>query len=63
MLYGQLLEMGISYVSVGHRTSLKEFHDFLIVLDKQGDFQISNLEKRLPASPTATPSVDQPPSL
>jgi putative ATP-binding cassette transporter len=63
MLYEQLLEMGISYISVGHRTSLKQFHDFLIVLDKQGDFQISKLEKGAPETPTPLPPADQPPSL
>jgi putative ATP-binding cassette transporter len=63
MLYEQLLEMGISYIGVGHRTSLKQFHDFLIVLDKQGDFQISKLEKGAPETPTPLPPADQPPSL
>ncbi|MEI6070798.1 MAG: ABC transporter ATP-binding protein/permease [Verrucomicrobiae bacterium] len=44
-LYRNLIETGISYVSVGHRSTLKEFHDFLIVLDRDGGFQISALEK------------------
>jgi len=48
LLYRNLLETGISFVSVGHRSTLKEFHDFLIVLDKDGGFQISDLKKRMP---------------
>ena len=48
LLYRNLLETGISFVSVGHRSTLKEFHDFLIVLDKEGGFQISDLKKRMP---------------
>jgi putative ATP-binding cassette transporter len=48
LLYRNLLETGISFVSVGHRSTLKEFHDFLIVLDKDGGFKISDLEKRTP---------------
>ena len=49
LLYGHLMEMGISFVSVGHRSTLKEYHDFLIVLDKDGGYQISRLEKDIPA--------------
>jgi putative ATP-binding cassette transporter len=41
LLYRRLLETGISFVSVGHRSTLKEFHDFLLVLDKDGSFTIS----------------------
>ncbi|MCX6971198.1 MAG: ABC transporter ATP-binding protein/permease [Verrucomicrobia bacterium] len=47
-LYRNLLETGISFVSVGHRSTLKEFHDFLIVLEKDGGFKISDLKKRFP---------------
>ena len=50
LLYRNLLETGISFVSVGHRSTLKEFHDFLIVLDREGGFKISDLKKSLPAS-------------
>jgi ABC-type uncharacterized transport system fused permease/ATPase subunit len=39
------METGISFVSVGHRNSLKEFHDYLIVLDKAGGFKISELSR------------------
>jgi len=44
-LYQNLLETGISLVSVGHRSTLKQFHDFLIVLERDGGFQISDLKK------------------
>jgi putative ATP-binding cassette transporter len=45
LLYRNLLATGISFVSVGHRSTLKEFHDFLIVLDKDGGFKVSDLRK------------------
>ena len=47
LLYQNLRELGISFVSVGHRSTLKAFHDFLIVLDKTGGFKISELKKAL----------------
>jgi len=42
-LYLGLRGLGISYVSVGHRSTLKEFHDHLIVLNRDGTAEISNL--------------------
>jgi putative ATP-binding cassette transporter len=45
LLYQHLLNTGISFVSVGHRDTLKKYHDFLIVLGKDGGFQISELHK------------------
>jgi putative ATP-binding cassette transporter len=48
-LYRKLKDTGISYVSVGHRSTLKEFHDFLIVLSKDGAFTINKLEKQAQA--------------
>ncbi len=48
LLYKNLLGTGISFMSVGHRSTLKEFHDFLLVLGKDGGFKISNLEMRRP---------------
>lgn len=44
VLYQNLVETGISFVSVGHRSTLKEFHDFLIVLDRDGGFTIADLK-------------------
>ena len=48
LLYQRLLETGISFVSVGHRSTLKEFHDFLLVLDKEGGFKVSGLKAPRP---------------
>jgi putative ATP-binding cassette transporter len=45
LLYRNLMETGISFVSVGHRNSLKQFHDYLIVLDKAGGFKTSELSR------------------
>jgi putative ATP-binding cassette transporter len=55
LLYRNLMEMGISFVSVGHRDSLKEFHDHLIVLDKTGGFKISDLPITAPPHPDRLP--------
>ena len=43
VLYQSLQGLGISFVSVGHRSTLKEFHNHLIVLNKDGTAEISNL--------------------
>jgi putative ATP-binding cassette transporter len=43
LLYKRLRELGISFVSVGHRSTLKEFHDHLIILNKEGTVEISDL--------------------
>lgn len=45
LLYRALQQTGISFVSVGHRSTLKEFHDFLVVLERDGEFRISELKK------------------
>jgi putative ATP-binding cassette transporter len=46
LLYRSLRELGISFVSVGHSSVLKEFHDFLLVLNKDGTVEMSALEKQ-----------------
>ena len=43
LLYQRLRELGISFVSVGHRSTLKEFHDHLITLNKDGTVEISGI--------------------
>jgi putative ATP-binding cassette transporter len=57
LLYRNLMETGVSFVSVGHRNSLKEFHDYLIVLEKTGGFKISTLSRK-----SSECVDDQPPS-
>ena len=43
----RLRELKISFVSVGHRSTLKGFHDFLLELHKDGAVELSDLpEKR-----------------
>ena len=48
LLYARLRELGISYVSVGHRSTLKEFHDYLLTLRKDGVVEISELGEEAP---------------
>jgi putative ATP-binding cassette transporter len=43
MLYETLRESGIAYVSVGHRSTLKEYHDTLLVLSRDGSSELSAL--------------------
>ena len=45
VLYENLRGLGISFVSVGHRSTLKEFHDHLIQLNKDGSVEISDISK------------------
>jgi putative ATP-binding cassette transporter len=45
LLYERLRESGIAFVSIGHRSTLKEFHDTLLVLSKDGSSEMSNLKK------------------
>jgi putative ATP-binding cassette transporter len=46
LLYRSLRELGISFVSVGHSSALKEFHDYLLVLKKDGTVEMSELDRR-----------------
>jgi len=45
-LYLRLRELGISFVSIGHRSTLKAFHDHLILLKKDGSAEISCLNTK-----------------
>ena len=44
LLYERLRESGIAYVSIGHRSTLKEFHDSLLVLKRDGSNELSSLK-------------------
>jgi len=46
LLYQNLKATGISFVSVGHSTALKEFHDYLLVLNTDGTVDLTELKKR-----------------
>jgi putative ATP-binding cassette transporter len=50
LLYQNLQELGISFVSVGHNSSLKEFHDYLLVLNHDGSVELSELPRRTRSS-------------
>jgi len=40
LLYALLRESKVSYVSVGHRGTLKAYHDHLLILDGQGKWHV-----------------------
>ncbi len=47
-LYEQLRASGIAYVSVGHRSTLKEFHDSLLLLKADGTSELTSLREKAP---------------
>ncbi len=49
LLYEHLRDSGISYISVGHRSALRKFHDYVLVLQRDGSSQL----KELPAASKA----------
>ena len=57
LLYERLQASGISYVSVGHRGTLRKFHDYVLLLKRDGSFQLKqgpggtgSNERRRPAA-------------
>ena len=44
-LYEKLRASRIAYVSIGHRSTLKEFHDTLLILNKDGTSEITPMPK------------------
>lgn len=43
LLYEHLQALGLAYVSVGHRSTLKEFHDYLLTLQSDGSAELVRL--------------------
>ena len=52
-LYEKLRASGIAFVSVGHRSTLKEFHDRLLLLKADGTSEIAPLPKKDTTQPAA----------
>ncbi|MEP6673473.1 MAG: ABC transporter ATP-binding protein/permease, partial [Chthoniobacter sp.] len=50
LLYERLRESGIAFISIGHRSTLKKYHDTLLVLSKDGSSEISGLKPAKKAS-------------
>ena len=46
LLYGQLLRRRMGLISVGHRPSLRLYHDRLLELDGRGDWRLDTLLSR-----------------
>jgi ABC-type uncharacterized transport system fused permease/ATPase subunit len=44
LLYQTLRSLKIHFISVGHRSQLKAYHDQLVVFDGKGNFAVSDLE-------------------
>ena len=44
LLYERLRELKIAYVSVGHRSTLKQFHDYLLMLHVGGRWELDPIE-------------------
>jgi putative ATP-binding cassette transporter len=51
LLYERLRESGIAFVSIGHRSTLKQFHDTLLLLRRDGSSEISSLKSAKEAQP------------
>ena len=51
LLYQTLRSLKIHFISVGHRSQLKAYHDQLVVLDGKGGFAVSRLEAVLISLP------------
>ena len=44
LLYQTLRSLKIHFISVGHRSQLKAYHDQLVVIDGKGNFTVSDLD-------------------
>ncbi|MGE3541865.1 MAG: ABC transporter ATP-binding protein/permease, partial [Candidatus Tectimicrobiota bacterium] len=43
LLYERLRTLGLAYVSIGHRSTLKAFHDYLLMLEADGSVTLTRL--------------------
>lgn len=48
LLYQKIQQTDISFISVGHRTSLIEFHDRILTLDRSGSWEIISTQPEPP---------------
>jgi len=56
LLYERLRNLKISFVSVGHRSTLKGYHDYLLMLHKDGRVELSELDEKVDRGRSAVPS-------
>jgi hypothetical protein len=58
-MYRTLLRLGISFVSVGHRSQLKTYHNRLVMFNGSGGFQIQDLQPPSFVDESSDSSPDQ----
>jgi putative ATP-binding cassette transporter len=54
-VYQLLCDSAIAFVSVGHRSSLKQFHQRLMTLKRDGSWSLTDLDHSNPTAPTKKP--------
>jgi putative ATP-binding cassette transporter len=59
-LYQTLRSLNINFISVGHRSQLKAYHDQLVVLDGQGHFSSSHIQAIPVPLPPANDTSQEP---
>ncbi|WP_017302214.1 ABC transporter ATP-binding protein/permease [Nodosilinea nodulosa] len=58
-LYQRLRDQGTTLISVGHRTSLSQFHDWLLLFDGEGNWERRSLEQAVDPPQNPLPSAVQ----
>ncbi len=46
-LYGMCRRLGITVISVGHRDTLRQYHDMVLKIDGQGTWNLSDINARV----------------